>query len=119
MDSIAVQHERPVQQLRRSFLLGLCWNLAVFALLSSLLWGLGYGSWYAVALSFVAPPVAAVRFTGSADVDMALLSWFATVLAGGFVFAATLKPRRVLTVLAHVSLGIYWLWSCAVIGIGV
>jgi len=118
VNSDVAEHGRPVEELRESFLLGLCRNLAVFAVLSSLLWGLCFGAWFAVAVSFVAPPVAAVDFTIRADTDMAVVSWVVTVLAGGFVLVGALKPRRVFTVLAHVSLGLYWFWSFALIGIG-
>ena len=94
-------------------------NLAAFALLSSLLWGLCFGSWYAVAVSFVAPPIAAVHFASKTDLDMAVVSSVITILAGGFVLVGVLKPRRETTVLTHLSLGAYWLWSFALIGIGV
>ena len=119
LDTGLADYRKSIEQRRRSFLTGLCCNVAIFAVLSSLLWGLRFGSWYAVELSFIAPPVYAFYFTLSADVEVAVVSWVVTALAVVFVLLGARKPRLVLTVLAHVSLALYWLWSFALIGMGV
>ncbi len=109
---------KSLDQRRRAFGFSILWSVAVFGLLSALLWGIRFGAWYAVAVSFIAPPFAAVDFTRHADVDMAVVSWSVSALAGVFIVVGWLRPRRALTWLTHCALAVYWFWSFALIGIG-
>ncbi|HZL98867.1 MAG TPA: hypothetical protein VFD43_01330 [Planctomycetota bacterium] len=119
METAPAQAATRIAERRRAFVRGLLWSLAVFAVLSSWLWGVRFHSWYAVAVSFIAPPYAAIDFTLRADTDMAVVSWLVTLAASGFVLCGWLRPHPALTCLAHLSLAAYWLWSFMLIGIGV
>ncbi len=107
------------ERFSKPFLLGIGLNFAVFAVLTSLAWGVNHGSWSAVLFSFVAPPMSAIHFAENGDGDMFVMSFSATALAAGFILAGALKPRIAFTVLAHVSLLAYWFWSFALIGASV
>jgi len=104
---------------RGEFAHGLRVSLVLYAGLSSLMWGVRFGSWTMVGFSFIAPPVWAVDSTARGDLDMAVGSWLVTLLALGSVFWAVRDPWPVRRRIAYAALALYWFMSSMLIGIGV
>jgi hypothetical protein len=92
-------------------------SLGVLLAVSLALYGFGHGS----VLAAVLTPVAPLRFAWWEFPSLGSVGWTCIGLSAAAaltVAAAFTWRRRWLVVVAHLFLGVYWLWALVVMGIG-